>query len=108
MATPKSRRVELSDEDRGFLLGITRTGSHPAQEVRQAWILLELDKSLLGETGVPSPGAVAARAEDCSGMVVKVTKVHADRGGDVRAAITRAKGAVAPVPRRLPARSRPA
>jgi len=31
MSRPKSRRVELSDEDREFLTGITRTGSHPAK-----------------------------------------------------------------------------
>lgn len=32
---PKSRRVELSEEDREFVLGVARTGTHPAQEVRR-------------------------------------------------------------------------
>jgi hypothetical protein len=54
MARPKSRRVELSDEDREFLLGISQTGSHPAQEVRRARILLELDENAAGNAPVPS------------------------------------------------------
>lgn len=98
MARPKSRPVELSDADREFLLGIARTGSHPAQEVRRARILLELDENAAGDAPVPSHEAVAVRAGVCADTVVKVSKVYADRGGDVRAAITRTKRALPPVP----------
>lgn len=98
MPRPKSRRVELSDEDREFLLEITRTGSHPAQEVRRARILLELDENAAGETGVPLHETVAVRAGVCEDTVIKVTKAYVDRGRDVRATITRAKSAIAPVP----------
>ena len=62
MARSKSRRVELSEQDRELLLGITRTGAHPAQEVRRARILLELDENADENGAVPSHEAVPARA----------------------------------------------
>ena len=98
MARPKSRPVKLSEEDRAFLLGITRTGAHPAQEVRRARILLELDENATENTPVPSHEAVAARAGVCTGTVVNVSKVYVERGEDVRASITRAKRTLPPVP----------
>lgn len=99
MARTKSRPITLSAADRRLLTGLIRTGSHPAQEVRRARILLALDENDADRQGpVPTQAAVAERAGVCTDMVVKVSKAYADRGGDVRATITRKKRETPPVP----------
>src|SRR3954465_10626382 len=99
MSRTKSRPVWLSPADRQMLTGLVRTGSHPAQEVRRARILLALDKNDPDRDGpVPTQAVVAERAGVCEDMVVKVSKAYADRGGDVQATITRKKREAPPVP----------
>ena len=45
VARTKSRPVVLDPADREMLTALVRTGSHPAQEVRRARILLEFDSA---------------------------------------------------------------
>jgi hypothetical protein len=98
MARTKSRPITLSAADRQMLTELTRTGSHPAQEVRRARILLALDENDPDRDGpVPTQAVVAERAGVCTDMVVKVSKAYADRGGDVRATITRKKRETPPI-----------
>ncbi len=98
MARTKSRPVVLSPADRQMLTGLTRTGSHPAPQVRRARILLELDEDNPERQGAtPTQEVVAARAGVCTDTVVKVSKAYADRGGDVTATVTRKKRASPPV-----------
>ena len=92
MARSKSRPVALGPEDRARLTQVVRTGSHPAQEVRRARILLELDENDPDRDGpVPLQEVVAQRAGVCVDTVVKVSKAYAERGGDVSATIGRKK-----------------
>jgi hypothetical protein len=98
MARTKSRPITLSVAERQMLTGLVRTGSHPAQEVRRARILLALDENDPDRDGpVPTQAVVAERAGVCSDMVVKVSKAYADRGCDVQATITRKKRETPPV-----------
>lgn len=98
MPRTKSRPVCLSPADRQVLTAITRTGSHPAQEVRRARILLELDESDPDrDSPVPTQQTVAERAGVSSDTVVKVSKAYAERGGDALATITRKKRLTPPV-----------
>ncbi len=63
MSRSKSRPVVLSPAERELLVKVVRTGSHPAQEVRRARILLELDDNDPGrEKPVPAQEVVAQRA----------------------------------------------
>ena len=98
MTRTKSRPVRLSPEEREMLVRITRTGSHPAQEVRRARILLELDEND-PDRGGPAPfqAVVAERAGVNVDTIRKVSKAYADRGGDVAATITRKKRETPPV-----------
>ena len=99
MARTKSRPVCLSPVDRQALTAITRTGSHPAQEVRRARILLGLDENDPDRSSpVPTQQSVAERAGVSTDTVVKVSKAYADRGGDALATITRKKRLTPPVP----------
>jgi Homeodomain-like domain len=98
MARSKSRPVALSSEDRKRLRQLVRTGSHPAQEVRRARILLELDKNDPDRGGlVPLQQVVAERVGVCLDTVVKVSKAYAERDGDVLATISRKKRLTPPV-----------
>jgi Homeodomain-like domain len=98
MARRKSRPITLSAADRQMLTGLTRTGSHPAQQVRRARILLALDENDPDRDGsVPTQAVVAERVGVCTDMIVKVSKAYADRGGDVQATITRKKRETPPV-----------
>jgi hypothetical protein len=99
MSRTKSRLIALSASDRQMLTGLVRTGSHPAQEVRRARILLALDENDPDRDGpVPTQAVVAERAGVCADMVRKVSRAYADRGGDVRATISRKKRETPPVP----------
>jgi transposase len=98
MARSKSRPVALGPEDRARLRQVVRTGSHPAQEVRRARILLELDQNDPDRDGpVPLQEVVAERAGVCVDTVVKVSKAYAERGGDVSATIGRKKRLTPPI-----------
>src|SRR4051794_17555266 len=97
MARTKSRPIRLSAADRQMLTGLTRTGSHPAQQVRRARILLALDENDPDRDGpVPTQAVIAERAGVCTDTIVKVAKAYADRGGDVRATIIRGEGRAPP------------
>src|SRR3954470_10487635 len=99
MSRTKSRPIRLSTADRQMLTGLVRTGSHPAQQVRRARILLALDENDPDRDGpVPTQAVVAERVGVSTDMIVKVSKAYADRGGDVQATITRKKRETPPVP----------
>ena len=94
----KSRPVALSPVDRELLVRLVRTGSHPAQQVRRARILLELDENDRGRDGpVPTQEIVAERVGVHVDTVVKTSKVYAERGGDVQATIIRKKRLTPPI-----------
>jgi hypothetical protein len=98
MPRTKSRPIRLSAADRQMLTGLVRTGSHPAQQVRRARILLALDENDPDRDGpVPTQAVVAERVGVCTDMIVKVSKAYADRGGDVQATITRKNRQTPPV-----------
>src|SRR3954453_2100573 len=99
MARTKSRPIRLSAADRQMLTGLARTGSHPAQQVRRARILLALDENDPDRDGpVPAQAVIAERAGVCTDTIVKVSKAYADRGGDVQATVTGKKRETPPVP----------
>jgi hypothetical protein len=98
MARTKSRPVSLSAADRGLLVKRVRTGSSPAQQIRRARILLELDENDPDRDGpVPTQDVVAQRAGVHVDTVVKTSKVYVERGGDVEATIIRKKRMTPPV-----------
>ncbi len=97
MSRSKSRPVGLSPAEREKLTRLVRTGSHPAQRVRRARILLELDENDPGREGpVPTQEVVAERAGVHVDTVVKTSKVYGERGGDVEATVSRKKRATPP------------
>src|SRR4051794_9919603 len=68
MSRTKSRPVALSPAERTALTRLIRTGSHPAQQVRRARILLELDENDPDRDGpVPTQEVVAERAGGARG-----------------------------------------
>lgn len=101
MATrARSRPVKLDCADRRMLIQLTRTGSHPAQEVRRARILLELDENDPNRGGpVTSNSVIAERLAVATDTIVRVTKAYTDRDSDVTATIRRKKRLSPPLPR---------
>lgn len=98
MGRKKSRPVQLSAEDRDTLTRIVRTGSAPAQQVRRARILLELDENNPNQEGpAPTQRVAAERAGVCVDTVVKVSRAYAERGGDAVDTVTRKKRLTPPV-----------
>jgi homeodomain-containing protein len=98
MSRSKTRPVMLSPADRTMLTGLVRTGSHPAQQVRRARILLELDENHPDRDGpVPTQEVVAEHVGVHVDTVMKTSKAYAERGGDVRATITRKQRTSPPV-----------
>src|SRR5512144_3311732 len=98
MARSKSRPVALSPAGRGELRSLVRTGSPPAQQVRRARILLELDENDPDRDGpVPTQEVVAQRAGVHVDTVAKTSRAYAERGGDVTATISRKKRLTPPV-----------
>jgi len=98
MSRSKSHPVVLSPAERQQLRSLVRTGSHPAQQVRRARILLILDENDPGRDGpVPTQRMVAERAGVHVDSVVKTSKAYAERGGDVQATISRKKRVTPPV-----------
>ena len=81
-----------------MLVKLVRTGSHPAQQVRRARILLELDENDPGRDGpVPTQEVVAQRAGVHVDTVLKTSRAYAERGGEVEATISRKKRLTSPV-----------
>jgi hypothetical protein len=98
MSRTKSRPVVLSPADRRVLTRVVRTGSHSAQQVRRARILLELDENDPDREGpVPTQEVVAERAGVHVDTVLKTSKAFADHGGDIAATISRKKRETPPV-----------
>jgi len=98
MSRSKSRPVALSPAEREQLTRLVRTGSHPAQQVRRARILLELDENDPDRAGpVPTQEVVAQRAGVHVDTVVKTSRAYAERGGDVEATTSRKKRLTPPV-----------
>ena len=98
MARSKSCPVALSPAEREQLSRLVRTGSHPAQQVRRARILLELDENDPDRGGpVPSQEVVAERAGVHVDTVLKTAKAYAGQGGEVEATISRKKRLTPPV-----------
>jgi hypothetical protein len=92
MSRLKSRPVVLSPAERELLVTVVRTGSHPAQEVRRARILLELDENDPGrEEPAPTQEVVAQRAGVGVDTVLRTSKAYTGHGGDVQATISRKK-----------------
>src|SRR4051812_44198938 len=82
MSRTKSRPVVLSPADRKALTSVVRTGSHSAQQVRRARILLELDENDPDREGpVPTQEVVAERAGVHVDTVLKTSRAFADHGG---------------------------
>ena len=98
MSRSKSHPVALSAADREMLVQLVRTGSHPAQQVRRARILLELDENDPGrDSPVPPQEVVAERAGVHVDTVVKTSKAYAESSADIEATISRRKRATPPV-----------
>src|SRR5918996_4659089 len=98
MSRSKSRPVVLNSAGRERLTRLVRTGSHPAQQVRRARILLELDENDPAREGpAPTQEVVAGRVGVHVDTVVKTSKAYAERGGDVEATISRKKRLTPPV-----------
>jgi transposase len=87
--------VELSTIDREQLIKLVSTGTHPAQMIRRARILLELD-----ENGGPVDhrSSIAQRVGVSTNTVARVAKLFVETGGDVGATIGRKKRLSPPVP----------
>ena len=99
MSRSKSHPVVLSATDREKLTRLVRTGSHPAQQVRRARILLELDEDDPGRDGpVPTQAVVAERVGVHVDTVVKTSRAYDERDGDVEATISSKQRLVPPVP----------
>src|SRR4051794_21903791 len=82
MSRTKSRPVVLSPADRKALTSVVRTGSHSAQQVRRARILLELDENDPDREGpVPTQEVVAERAGVHVDTVLKTSRAVAAHGG---------------------------
>jgi Homeodomain-like domain len=90
MSRSRSHPVALSPVDREMLMRLVRTGSHPAQQVRRARVLLELDENDPDRDGpVSTQAVIGERAGVHVDTVWKISKVYAERGGDVEATIRR-------------------
>ncbi|WJY91897.1 hypothetical protein CFAEC_05285 [Corynebacterium faecale] len=101
MARAKSRPVTLSDTERDWLTTRVRTGTFPAQQVRRARILLELDQDHPDRLSRGEPVPTQVKVAELAGVhvdtVVKVSKAYADRDGDVEETVTRKKRLTPPV-----------
>jgi hypothetical protein len=94
-ARKKSRPVALERADREMLTALVRTGSHPAQRVRRARILLELDENDPGRSGRHQGVDVAplgCPSQDPPSQGWPVREVHR-RGSGLRSPGDRARSA---------------
>lgn len=98
MSRTRAHRIRLSEADRQMLTGLVRTGSHPAQEVRRARILLELDENDPGHGGpVATQSEIAARAGVSTETIRRVGLAYTCHDGDVIATINRKQRGRPPV-----------
>ncbi len=95
MPRPKVFTVGLSDTDREMLTRVVTTGTHPAQLIRRARVLLELDEN---HGAVDDRAVVADRVGLSEETVRQVAKRFAATGGDVQATIIRKQREAPPVP----------
>jgi hypothetical protein len=95
MPRPKVFTVGLSDGDREMLTRVVSTGTHPAQMIRRARVLLELDENA---GPVDDRAVVADRVGLSEETVRQVAKRFVATGGDVEATITRKQREAPPVP----------
>jgi hypothetical protein len=86
----------LCDVDRELLTKVVTTGSHPAQLIRRARVLLELDEN---HGPVPDRAVVADRVGLSEETVRQIAKRFVQFGGDVEATITRKERETPPAPR---------
>jgi Homeodomain-like domain len=95
MPRPKVFIVRLSADDREMLTKVVTTGTHRAQLIRRARVLLELDES----TGRVDDRAVIAQRVGLSVETVRqIAKRFVETDGDVEATISRKQRLVPPVP----------
>jgi hypothetical protein len=95
MPRPKVFTVGLSDVDREMLTKVVSTGTYPAQMIRRARVLLELDEKA---GPVDDRAVVAGRVGLSEETVRQVAKRFVATGGDVAATITRKQREAPPVP----------
>lgn len=94
MPRPRVFTVGLSDADREMLTKVVTTGTHPAQMIRRARVLLELDEN---HNPTAERAVVADRVGLSEETVRQVAKRFAATGGDVEATITRKQRDAPPV-----------
>ena len=86
MPRAKVFMVGLSAADRGFLVKLTTSGTHPARMIMRARVLLELDENA---GPVADRAVIADRVGASENTVRAVAKRFADTEGDVLATIGR-------------------
>jgi hypothetical protein len=95
MPRPKVFTVGLSDRDREMLTKVVFTGTHPAQMIRRARVLLELDENA---GPVDDRAVIAGRVGLSEETVRQVAKRFVATGGNAAATITRKQREAPPVP----------
>lgn len=95
MPRPKVFLVGLSDDERAMLTTVVSTGTRPAQLIKRARVLLELDEN---HGAVPDRAVVADRVGLSEETVREIAKRFVATGGDVQATISRKEREEPPVP----------
>jgi Homeodomain-like domain len=98
MPKPPKYRVFLTPQDRSRLERTVKTGSHPAQMILRARILLELDQRA---GPVAFRAAIAGRVGASEIHVGRVARQFVESGGDVDSVIERKKRETPPVEPKL-------
>jgi hypothetical protein len=94
MPRAKVYTVGLSAADRGFLVKLTTSGTHPARMIMRARVLLELDENA---GPVADRAVIADRVGTSENTVRAVAKRFAETDGDVLATIGRKPRETPPV-----------
>ena len=92
--------VKLTEEERMQLEGILNKGTHPAQQVKRARVLLELDwisdyQNKRKRKYMPTLGGVAARCGVSTSLIYEVSKQFVEEG--LEATINRKKRETPPI-----------
>src|SRR3954447_19832664 len=95
MPRPKVFLVRLSADDRAILTAVVSTGTRPAQLIRRARVLLDLDEN---QGPVPDRAVIADQVGLSEETVRQIAKRFVMTGGDAQATITRKERASPPVP----------
>jgi hypothetical protein len=95
MPRPKVFIVRLSADDREMLTKVVSTGTHQAQMIRRARVLLELDESV---GPVDDRAVIAQRVGLSEETVRQIAKRFVGTDGDVQATIARKQREAPPVP----------